>query len=66
MFHGNISPPSSGLKSNPSKNLSEEGGILSWFLSWLTLSLEDGDTFLQNVSMSRNYAVLQSRRPHSA
>jgi hypothetical protein len=35
---------------------------LRWFLAWFALQLRS----LRNVGLSPNYAVLQSRSPHSS
>jgi hypothetical protein len=60
-FRVMILPPSSGSKINPSKRWVDAGGefSFSWFLSWPTLDLEDGDnTCLRNVLLYPNYRAL--------
>jgi hypothetical protein len=76
VFRRNISLPSTGLKRKPSKKLAEAGrkivklaqlaACFCWFLLGLLFKHEDGSgMFLQNVGLSPEYWVLQSRRPYS-
>jgi hypothetical protein len=68
-FRGNISPPSLGLKSKPSKKPAEAELSLSPASAGFFLGFdpEDGDDmFFRNVGLSPNYMASHPRRPYAS
>jgi hypothetical protein len=75
---GNISPPSSGLKSKSSKKLTEtDGKLRSFHLKLQPVSdgsllgiffgpQDGGDMFLQYIGLSPNYTALQPRKLYTS
>jgi hypothetical protein len=71
MFQRNMSPPSSGSKSKPSKKRADaEPSLLPASVGFLLGLLSDfeegGNIFLRNTGLYPNYTASRRRRPYSS